>query len=381
MLAAAGTIFLLSPIAPISPPPPLAASSSAIRTQVESRFLGHADSHERIEVGVRPDGTPVRIVATQRLDLTAKGDYYFVIPAPATRVVPGPGSESQPGLRDLGIVWQGFANKHRVLSATATLKIAEAAPALPLRISVERGGGGWTVRLANATERRLQAVAGQTTRAALQRVLAQLRAAYHRTPVVAGLWQVAGEPADVAAPGSGRGAPAGARDAVAYRGVARCRWTCSSVGGSHGHASSPSRARSDRRCGCGSSSSRRSRSSRRRPSSTRPASRCLLCRPGSDRLPHRGGTRTTSTRPTPSAGALRSTHTARCGSRPRRRRRRRRRAGETHSRSCSGSCWARRPGRARGALGTLVDRCNRHCTVALRWPTGSRGCCRCSRSL
>jgi hypothetical protein len=195
MLAVAGTIFLLSPIAPIPPPPPLAPSSSAIRTQVESRFPGHAESHERIEVGVRPEGTPVRIVVTQRLDMTAKGDYYFVIPAPATRVVPGPGSESQPGLRDLGIVWQGFANKNRVLSATATLKLAEAAPALPLRISVERGGDGWTVRLANATGRRLQVVAGQTTRAALQRVLAQLRAAYQRTPVVAGLWQVAGQPA------------------------------------------------------------------------------------------------------------------------------------------------------------------------------------------
>ena len=35
---------------------------------------------------------------------------------------------------------------------------------------------------------------GQTTRAALQGVLAQLRAAYQRTPVVAGLWQVDGEP-------------------------------------------------------------------------------------------------------------------------------------------------------------------------------------------
>ena len=72
MLAAAGTIFLLSPIGPVQPPPPLAASPSAIRTPVESQFIGHADSHERIEVGVRPDGTPVRIVVTQRLDLTAK---------------------------------------------------------------------------------------------------------------------------------------------------------------------------------------------------------------------------------------------------------------------------------------------------------------------
>ena len=50
------------------------------------------------------------------------------------------------------------------------------------------------MRLANATGRRLPAVTGRTTRAALQRVLAQLRAEYHRAPVVARLWQVTGRP-------------------------------------------------------------------------------------------------------------------------------------------------------------------------------------------
>ena len=113
MLAVAGTIFLLSPIAPIPPPPPLAPSPSAIRTQVESRFPGHAESHERIEVGVRPDGTPVRIVATQRLDLTAKGDYYFVIPAPATRVVPGPGPSRSRG----SVTWASSGRALRTSTA------------------------------------------------------------------------------------------------------------------------------------------------------------------------------------------------------------------------------------------------------------------------
>ena len=188
-------------------------------------------------------------------------------------------------------------------------------------------------------QRRLQAVAGQTTRAALQRVLAQLRAEYHRRPVVAGLWQVAGEPSTSQATFRPR-RPCGCAGRCRRRGGPRCRWTFSSAGGSHGPASSPSRPRSGRRYGCGSSSSRRSRSSRRRPSSPGPATRCLPCRPGSDRLPHRGGTRTTSTRPTPSAGARRSTPTARCAvaAAPAATSRR---AGETRSRSCSGSCWAR----------------------------------------
>ena len=362
MLAVAGTIFLLSPIASISPPPPLAASPSAIRTPVESRFLGHANSNERIEVAVRPDGTPVRIVVTQRLDLTAKGDYYFVIPAPATRVLPGPGSESQPGLRDLGIVWQGFANKHRVLSATATMKVSEAATALPLRISVERGNGVWTVRLANATGRRLRPLpAGRPA------------------PRCSACWRSCGRSTTALrwSRGSGR-SPAGLRrrwdmsgprrpcecaGRCRRRGRWRCPWTRSLAGGSHGPASSPFRARSGRRCGCGSSSSRRSRSSRRRPSSSGHATRCVPFRPESDRSPRPGGTRTTSPRPKSSARARRSTPTARCGSR---RRRWRLVAGRgRHARDrARDRAGRRRAGRARGALGTLVGRCNRQSIFA-----------------
>src|SRR3954447_22641670 len=150
MLEVAATIFLLSPINPTIAPPPLPAPGSAVRTQSESRFIGHATSDELVAVGVRPDGTPVRVTATQRLDLRANGDYSFVIPAPATSIEPGPGTESQPGLRDLGIVWQGFANRRRVLAATVTLQPEAAAQGLPLRITVEPRAGRWLVRLVNA---------------------------------------------------------------------------------------------------------------------------------------------------------------------------------------------------------------------------------------
>ena len=193
VLAAAGTIFLLSPITSVTPPPPLQSIPSAVRSQVETRFVGRADSRELIEVGVRPDGTPVRVTATQRLDLRGTGDYYFVVQAPATAIRPGPGTQSQPGLRDLGIVWQGFADKRRTLSATVTLHPAAAAKGLPLKISVERAGGAWQVRLRNVTAKRFEAVSGRAALPALQEQLRGVRSQLARHPAVAGNRQVAGE--------------------------------------------------------------------------------------------------------------------------------------------------------------------------------------------
>lgn len=193
-LAAAGTIFLLSPITPIPPPPPLPSPPDAIRTQLETQFVGHLTNDQRIDIGVRPDGTPATVVATQRLKLKGTGDYYFVIAAPGTKVEPGPGTQSQPGLRDLGIVWQGFSNRQRVLSARVTLEPVAASAGLPLRIAVRRDGGEWAVRLTNATPKEIQAVSGTASRVKLQELLARLREEYRTKPVVAGLWQVDGEP-------------------------------------------------------------------------------------------------------------------------------------------------------------------------------------------
>jgi hypothetical protein len=195
-LGVAGTIFLLSPIAVVKEPPPLPASPTAIRSPSETRFRGHPTSSEVVRVGIAPDGTPVRVATTHRLELFGTGDYFFVVPAPATSVRPGPGTQSQPGLRDVGVVWQGFSDRHKVLSATVGLRTAEAARGLPLRVRVERRGGSTVVRLQNATRKTVSVVLGRTSRAAVVRVLGRLRAAYAHSPVVANLWQVDGEPGD-----------------------------------------------------------------------------------------------------------------------------------------------------------------------------------------
>ena len=195
--AKAGTIVLVSPLAVVQGPPPLAAPRTAIRTENETRFRGHPASSEVIRVGIGPDGAPLSVVATQQLLLTGTGDYSFVVPAPATDVVPGPGTQSQPGLRDVGIVWQGFSDRHRVLSATATLRTAAAARGLPLRIRIDRRGSATVVRLENATRRVVSAAGGRTSLQALVEVLGRLRAAYRQPTAIAlaNLWQVAGDPA------------------------------------------------------------------------------------------------------------------------------------------------------------------------------------------
>jgi hypothetical protein len=100
-------------------------------------------------VGLEDDGSAASVVVTQRIVISRKGDFSFTIPAPATSVVPGPGTQAQPGLRDIGIVWQGFSAGRRVLAATATLSLTEAESGLPLSVSVRPKGGDTVVTLAN----------------------------------------------------------------------------------------------------------------------------------------------------------------------------------------------------------------------------------------
>ena len=59
------------------------------------------------------------VAVTQRLTLPKIGDYSFVIPAPLLSVVGAEGTQSEPGQRNTGIVWQGFSPGGRVLAARA----------------------------------------------------------------------------------------------------------------------------------------------------------------------------------------------------------------------------------------------------------------------
>ena len=172
--AAADTITLLSPTARTSEPPPLVGKRIAGVTAGETRFSGRLRNVERVAVGIDRSGAPVGVVVTQRLTISRPGDFTFLVPAPATKVVAAPGSQAEPGLRDLGIVWQGFASGRRVLAATITLA-PTAAAVLPLRVSVERRAGAIVVRLEDVAHGRFTVTTGSVAPAAVTAFLDRLR--------------------------------------------------------------------------------------------------------------------------------------------------------------------------------------------------------------
>ena len=156
-------------------PPPLAGGGSGPPVATELHTPGHVSSRELVTVGIGPDGAPVRITANQRLRVHGTGDYSFIVPAPVTGVVRARDSESEPGLREAGIVWQGFSDRLRVLSATATLRPEAAAAGLPLGIRLERRAGSTIVRLTNVARRRVPVTTGRAARADLLTALDRLR--------------------------------------------------------------------------------------------------------------------------------------------------------------------------------------------------------------
>jgi hypothetical protein len=148
-------------------------------------------------VGLEDDGSAASVVVTQRIVIVRKGDFSFTIPAPATSVAPGPGTQAQPGLRDIGIVWQGFSAGRRVLAATATLSLTEAESGLPLSIAVRPKGGDTVVTLTNIARRPVTYVAGTAPLEAVQAALVQFRELQRRAGegAISGVLDVNGTPA------------------------------------------------------------------------------------------------------------------------------------------------------------------------------------------
>jgi hypothetical protein len=128
--AAPRLVLFPTPLTPLTGTPPFQPPQTAL----PNVFRPPIRSSDLVEVGVDKGGHVVSVSATQRLLLTQTGDYRLTVPAPATDVVPGPGSNSSPGLRQGAILWQGFAAGHKLLSARATLDPGLAAAALPLRV-------------------------------------------------------------------------------------------------------------------------------------------------------------------------------------------------------------------------------------------------------
>lgn len=221
--AAAGRyVALPSPAAGLSPEPPLGGGAAASVESVRHRVT----SRTRVVIGVDGNGAPIRVAATQRLDVRVVGDYFFTIGAPVVGVSRTAGSQSSPGYRTGSIVWAGFNPGHRVLGVRAVLDARRAARSLPLRISV---ASGRTI-LTNATGVDVSTFAADATRAPLLRYLAQLRSAVARRALpVAGGAIVTTRPvawrAHVVAPLRVRGTVGGRAVSLVLRGRATIRAT------------------------------------------------------------------------------------------------------------------------------------------------------------
>jgi hypothetical protein len=142
---------------------------------------------ERVFVGLDRDGTPHSVTVVQTSRLNRLGDYVFAIPAPVVSVLPGPGTESQPGQRTNQILWQGFSPGQRVLSARAELRLEESAPYLPVKVRAQPGGGGTTVIIENQTGVQVASYTGDVEPTSLAQVLARIRTAIERNLFAEGL--------------------------------------------------------------------------------------------------------------------------------------------------------------------------------------------------
>src|SRR5262249_33063253 len=122
--ARAAPITLVSPNISGPPPPPLAGGQQLSAEPGEVRVPGTLTSAHVVRTALAQDGSPVSIVVVHRMRIKGLGDFRFVVPAPATKAVAAFGSRSLPGLRQAGIVWQGFSPGTRQLGALITLQRA-----------------------------------------------------------------------------------------------------------------------------------------------------------------------------------------------------------------------------------------------------------------
>ena len=165
--AAGGIASLPSPVAPLSPSPPLGSGATASAENVRHRV----SAQTVVRISVDQSGNPFAVTATQRLDVRVLGDYFFTIGAPLVDVEATPGSEEVPGLRSDAIVWAGFNPLRRVLAAQATLETARVRASLPLRIETTPH----SVTLVNATRTTVAAYAADARRGPLLTYVRQLR--------------------------------------------------------------------------------------------------------------------------------------------------------------------------------------------------------------
>lgn len=131
----------------------------------ESRVPGPVEDTERFEVLVDPTGAVARLLLTQRLVLTGRGDFVVRERGPALRVTALEDTVA-PIIQRGAVVWQGFVPDRKLLAARIELDPLRETPLLPLRVQLTwsgtepigteggvHGPGRLTVRFVNQTGR------------------------------------------------------------------------------------------------------------------------------------------------------------------------------------------------------------------------------------
>ena len=175
--SAAGSVqqvLLPGPTPYPTPSPPLLVNGASPARPLA--FTVHAGVAERVLAAVAPDGQVVSVDVRHRLLLTGKGDYLIVIGAPVEGVQAGPGSQSQPGLRQGQILWSGFSPGRKLLVADAKLAAGPSAPFLPVRLRASREGDRYSLTVTNATRVSEVAYEGSAIARQLAGLLDQTRA-------------------------------------------------------------------------------------------------------------------------------------------------------------------------------------------------------------
>ncbi|HXV02817.1 MAG TPA: hypothetical protein VFP24_04535 [Gaiellaceae bacterium] len=192
--AAGRTALLPSPTTPLDTKLPLGASSAGAPPLLPVN--ARVSNRQVVFVDVLADGTVVGVRVRQVLTLRGTGDFFFQVAAPAKDVRAAPGSQGEPGLRQGAVLWQGFANRRRVLAADVELDPAAVAGVLPLRLELRDG----VLVLRNTTAVRARGFSAAARPAQIRRVLAGIARHPAEQPSVAISGPVRGRSVVVDAP-------------------------------------------------------------------------------------------------------------------------------------------------------------------------------------
>src|SRR4051812_26852696 len=129
--------------APVREVDPLATPQLGLRPDrlLTSQVPGAVRDTESVLASLGPTGAPAAVTDTQRLRITAQGNYIVRELGPARQAV-GLGGSVPPVLELGTVVWQGFSPGHRELAARLTLDPGIEAARLPMRVQLQFHAAG-----------------------------------------------------------------------------------------------------------------------------------------------------------------------------------------------------------------------------------------------